>query len=84
MIRHSGTGLFEGVSPGMMATRYHSLVLERDSLPAQLRVDAEAEDGAVMAISHETLPLYGIQFHPESYGTSGGDQLILNFLGGLR
>ena len=85
MIRHSGEGLFEGVSPGMMATRYHSLVLERDSLPAQLKVDAEAEDGTVMAISHETMPLFGIQFHPESYGTEEGETLIRNFLrlGGL-
>lgn len=85
VIRHSGARLFEGVGPGMRATRYHSLVLDRASLPPELWVDAESEDGTVMAISHETLPIFGIQFHPESYGTEEGGILVRNFLksGGL-
>jgi len=85
-IRHTGERLFEGSDPELFATRYHSLIVERASLPPELIVDAETEDGTVMAISHSELPLFGIQFHPESYGTEGGELLIRNFLdiGGLR
>jgi len=66
----------------MHTARYHSLVVERRTLPDALRVDAETQDGVVMAVSHRTRPIYGIQFHPESYGTSGGDQIVINFLRG--
>ncbi len=79
-IRHGGQGLFAGCPTPMRTVRYHSLVVERDSLPDVFRVDAETDDGVVMAISHRERPLYGIQFHPESYGTVGGDRLIANFL----
>jgi len=57
------------------------LIVERDTLSPDFTVDAETLDGVVMAISHRTRPIYGIQFHPESYGTHGGDRLIENFLG---
>ena len=82
-VRHRNERLFEGCPAPMHAARYHSLVIERDSLPRELTVDAETPDGVVMAISHRRRPLYGIQFHPESFGTSGGDQIILNFLARL-
>ncbi|MCU1246838.1 MAG: trpG [Acidobacteria bacterium] len=81
---HRGERLFAGCPSPLQAARYHSLVLERDSLPPELQVDAETPEGVVMAVSHRTRPLFGIQFHPESYGTTGGDQLILNFLAVLR
>jgi anthranilate synthase component 2 len=79
-IRHDGRGLFAGCPTPMRTARYHSLVVDRGSLPDVFRVDAETDDGVVMAISHRERPLYGIQFHPESYGTVGGDRLIANFL----
>ena len=79
-VRHGGEGLFEGCPTPMQTARYHSLVVDRASLPEIFRIDAETEDGVVMAISHRERPLYGIQFHPESYGTAGGDRIISNFL----
>lgn len=81
---HEEAGLFAGCPKPMRTARYHSLVVERESLPADLRVDAETPDGVVMAISHRTRPLFGLQFHPESYGTTGGDRLIENFLTVVR
>lgn len=83
-VHHQGERLFAGCADPLMTARYHSLVVERESLPDCLSIDAESEDGAIMALSHRQRPVFGIQFHPESYGTTGGDQLILNFLGGLR
>jgi anthranilate synthase/aminodeoxychorismate synthase-like glutamine amidotransferase len=79
-VQHRGERLFEGCPAPMNTARYHSLVVERDTLSADFAVDAETEDGAIMAISHRSRPLFGIQFHPESYGTEGGDRLIVNFL----
>ncbi|HVT02357.1 MAG TPA: aminodeoxychorismate/anthranilate synthase component II [Thermoanaerobaculia bacterium] len=79
-VMHDGQRLFAGCPNPMQASRYHSLILERDSLPGDLIVDAETEDGTIMAVSHRTKPFFGLQFHPESYGTSGGEQLIQNFL----
>jgi anthranilate synthase/aminodeoxychorismate synthase-like glutamine amidotransferase len=81
---HGGQRLFAHCPSPMQTARYHSLVLERQSLPPELQVDAETPDGVVMAVSHRTRPLFGIQFHPESYGTVGGDRLIENFLEVLR
>jgi anthranilate synthase component 2 len=83
-VRHEGGGLFAGCPAPMSTARYHSLVVQRDSIPDELRVDAETDDGEVMALSHRRRPVFGIQFHPESFGTVGGDRLIRNFLGGLR
>ena len=82
-VRHNGERLFDSCPQPMHTARYHSLILERDTLPADLVVDAEAEDGVVMAVTHRQRPIYGIQFHPESYGTAGGDRLIENFLRSL-
>ena len=79
-VRHRGERLFENCPSPMRTARYHSLVVARDSVPAELEINAEAEDGAVMALTHKTRPIFGIQFHPESYGTTGGDQIIINFL----
>jgi anthranilate synthase component 2 len=77
---HQGQGLFAGCDRPMRSARYHSLVIDRASLPEELSVEAETADGVVMAVSHRSRPLYGIQFHPESYGTTGGDRVIQNFL----
>ncbi|HKR64856.1 MAG TPA: aminodeoxychorismate/anthranilate synthase component II [Thermoanaerobaculia bacterium] len=79
-VEHRDEGLFAGCPHPMRTARYHSLVIEPATLPDFLRVDAQTTDGAVMAISHRVLPIFGIQFHPESYGTVSGDQLIANFL----
>jgi len=81
-VRHEGRGLFEDCPSPFKATRYHSLVIERDSMPEDLVVDAETSDGAVMAVRHASLPVFGIQFHPESYGTESGDIVVSNFLKG--
>jgi anthranilate synthase component 2 len=79
-VTHHDGGLFERCPHPMRTARYHSLVVARESVPPFLRIDAETADGAIMALSHRERPMFGIQFHPESYGTVGGDQLILNFL----
>jgi anthranilate synthase component 2 len=83
-VTHDDEGLFADCPHPMHTARYHSLIVDRETLPDFFRIDAESSDGAIMAISHRHRPIYGIQFHPESYGTIGGDQLILNFLGGIR
>ena len=83
-VRHGGARLFRGCPDPMQTARYHSLIVERETLPSCFDVDAQTNDGIVMAIAHRERPLYGIQFHPESFGTSAGDQLIVNFLGVLR
>jgi anthranilate synthase component 2 len=77
---HRGERLFADCALPMHTARYHSLVVERETLPDCFEIDAETDDRAIMAVSHRTRPIFGIQFHPESYGTAGGDQLILNFL----
>ncbi len=79
-VRHEGRGLFEGCPNPFKATRYHSLVIERATMPDTLVVDAETDDGAVMAVRHTESPIFGIQFHPESYGTESGDIVVTNFL----
>jgi anthranilate synthase/aminodeoxychorismate synthase-like glutamine amidotransferase len=79
-VQHASKRLFEGCPMPMRTARYHSLVIARDSLPSDFVVDAETEDQTVMAVSHKTRPIFGIQFHPESYGTECGDRIIENFL----
>ncbi|HEX8619550.1 MAG TPA: aminodeoxychorismate/anthranilate synthase component II, partial [Thermoanaerobaculia bacterium] len=79
-VRHRDANLFAGCPHPMRTARYHSLVVARETLPDFLEVDAETDDGAIMALSHKERPVFGIQFHPESYGTESGDQLIENFL----
>ncbi len=83
-ILHDGTGLFEDVAPGFTATRYHSLVVDRATLPDVLAVTAETEDGVIMGLRHRTWPVEGIQFHPESVLTSEGPKLIDNWLRRVR
>ena len=83
-VTHRNERLFRGCPTPMRAARYHSLVVDRQSIPEELEINAEAEDGAVMALTHRARPIFGIQFHPESYGTSGGDQIIINFLSEAR
>ncbi len=80
-IRHDGHGLFAGLSNPFTATRYHSLVVLPDSVPAELEVTAWAEDGEIMGVRHRTLPIEGVQFHPESILTLEGKRLLGNFLG---
>lgn len=77
---HHGDPLFEGVSSPFIATRYHSLVVDRDSLPVDLTVTCETEDGVVMGLRHRTHPVEGVQFHPESVLTVEGPRLIENWL----
>ena len=79
-VRHAGQRLFAGCPTPMRTARYHSLVIDPATLDDDLTVDAQTDDGSIMAVSHRSRPIFGIQFHPESFGTSGGDQLILNFL----
>jgi anthranilate synthase/aminodeoxychorismate synthase-like glutamine amidotransferase len=79
-VSHDGSGLFQGVANPFDAGRYHSLVVDEASLPAELSVTARSDDGLVMAIAHRTLPAYGVQFHPESVLTPEGERLIANFL----
>jgi anthranilate synthase component 2 len=80
-IRHDGHGVFAGLSNPFTATRYHSLVILPDSVPAELEVTAWAEDGEIMGVRHRTLPIEGVQFHPESILTLEGKRLLGNFLG---
>jgi anthranilate synthase/aminodeoxychorismate synthase-like glutamine amidotransferase len=82
-IRHDGRGIFEGVASPFTATRYHSLIAVRDSLPAELEVAATSlDDGYVMGVRHTRYPITGVQFHPESILSPDGDRLIRNFLDG--
>ncbi|WP_020676962.1 anthranilate synthase component II [Geopsychrobacter electrodiphilus] len=80
MIEHDGRGIFSGVDNPFIATRYHSLIAERTSLPACLRVTAWTDDEVIMALEHRALPIWGVQFHPESILTTSGMQLLANFL----
>jgi anthranilate synthase/aminodeoxychorismate synthase-like glutamine amidotransferase len=79
-IRHDGKTLFADLPDPFVATRYHSLVIERDSLSPEFEISAESEDGEIMGIRHRDLPLEGVQFHPESILTTVGKDLLKNFL----
>jgi anthranilate synthase component II len=79
-ISHDGAGVFAELPNPITATRYHSLVVERDSVPETLAVTAESEDGLVMGLRHRELPIEGVQFHPESILTESGHALLRNFL----
>ncbi len=84
-IDHDGTGVFTGVTGPMEGGRYHSLVVERESLPDELRVTASSQDdGEIMGLAHRTHPTIGVQFHPESVLTPQGKKLLANFLEGRR
>ena len=79
-VRHTGTGVFRGINGPVKATRYHSLVVERASMPATLKVNAETNDQLVMGVMHATLPVHGVQFHPESIASEHGHLILKNFL----
>ena len=79
-VQHRGEGIFQDIPTPFMGTRYHSLVVERDSLPDCLEVTAETEAGLIMGVAHRTLPIYGVQFHPESIASEHGHRLLGNFL----
>lgn len=79
-IKHNGKDLFEGMPNPFAATRYHSLVIARDSLPDCLEITAETEEGEIMGIKHKQYPIWGVQFHPESILTESGRQILSNFL----
>ena len=79
-IRHEGAGVFSGLPCPFSATRYHSLVIERASLPDCLAVNARSGDGVIMGVRHKSLPMHGVQFHPESIETEHGHALLRNFL----
>jgi anthranilate synthase/aminodeoxychorismate synthase-like glutamine amidotransferase len=81
-VRHDGGGVFAGVPDEFVATRYHSLVVERESLPACLAVTAQSEDGEIMGLRHRGLAVEGVQFHPEALLTEHGHALLQNFLKG--
>jgi anthranilate synthase component 2 len=79
-VNHEGRGVFRGVNGPIQATRYHSLIVRRDDLPAELEVTAETDDGLIMALSHRDLPIHGVQFHPESIASEHGATIFGNFL----
>ena len=79
-IHHGGQGVFAGLPTPLRATRYHSLIVERASLPAALEVTAELADGTIMGLAHRALPIHGVQFHPESIASEHGHALLKNFL----
>tara|TARA_R110002094_G_scaffold2916_7_gene10978 strand:+ start:690 stop:1301 length:612 start_codon:yes stop_codon:yes gene_type:complete len=83
-MHHDGTGVFAGLPTPFAATRYHSLVVERDSLPTCLHVTAALEDGTIMGLQHRELPLHGVQFHPESIRSEHGSALLQNFLNEMK
>jgi anthranilate synthase component II len=79
-IRHEGRGIFRGINAPFQATRYHSLVVDRNSLPRELTVTADTDDGLVMGLAHTRLPVHGVQFHPESIASDHGHLMLKNFL----
>jgi anthranilate synthase/aminodeoxychorismate synthase-like glutamine amidotransferase len=83
LVRHHGSPLYAGVTNPFDATRYHSLVIERASLPQDLKITAETDDGVIMGVRHVNYPIEGVQFHPESILTIQGMQLIRNWVEGL-
>jgi anthranilate synthase/aminodeoxychorismate synthase-like glutamine amidotransferase len=79
-IKHNGRDLFKGMANPFAATRYHSLVIQRDTLPDCLEITAETEEGEIMGVRHKSHPIWGVQFHPESILTENGRQILRNFL----
>ncbi|MEO5338049.1 MAG: aminodeoxychorismate/anthranilate synthase component II [Magnetospirillum sp. WYHS-4] len=79
-IRHTGKSVFRGLPNPIRATRYHSLTVARETLPDCLEITAESDDGVIQGLSHKTLPIHGVQFHPESIASEGGHTILRNFL----
>lgn len=80
LIRHYDTDIFKGLPNPMEATRYHSLIIERDSFPDCLKITAETDEGEIMGLAHKELPIWGVQFHPESLATQKGIKMLENFI----
>ena len=83
-VDHDGSGVFANLPSPFIATRYHSLVVDRSSLPDEIEITAETDDGIIMGLSHRELPVHGVQFHPESIDTQFGHDLLKNFLELMR
>jgi len=79
-VHHTGQGVFDGIAQDFSATRYHSLIIDRASLPAELEITATTSDGVIMGVRHKRYPVHGVQFHPESIASEHGHQLLANFL----
>lgn len=79
-VHHDGKGIFDGIPSPMVSTRYHSLIVERESLPDALEITAWTDDGVIMGLRHRELPVFGVQFHPESIASEHGHALLHNFL----
>ena len=79
-MHHTGKSVFAGLPSPFAATRYHSLIVERDTLPDCLEITAELDDGTIMGLQHKTLPIHGVQFHPESISSEQGHHMLKNFL----
>jgi anthranilate synthase component 2 len=79
-VHHTGQGVFDGIAQDFSATRYHSLIIDRASLPADLEITATTSDGVIMGVRHKRYPVHGVQFHPESIASEHGHQLLANFL----
>ncbi len=79
-VSHAGSDVFAGLPSPFTATRYHSLIVERDTLPEALEATAWTEDGVIMGLRHRTLPVFGVQFHPESIASEHGHAILANFL----
>ena len=84
MMHHKGQGVFAGLPTPFAATRYHSLIVDRATLPDCLEITAELEDGTIMGLQHRDLPLHGVQFHPESIRSDHGHQMLQNFLNNVK
>ncbi len=80
LVQHKGQGIFRDIPTPFEATRYHSLVIDRETFPAELEITAEIDDGTIMAVQHRSLPIHGVQFHPESIASQHGHKLLKNFL----
>ncbi|MEM9852878.1 MAG: aminodeoxychorismate/anthranilate synthase component II [Pseudomonadota bacterium] len=83
-MHHTGEGLFAGLPSPFAATRYHSLIVDRATLPDALKITAALEDGTIMGLQHRTLPIHGVQFHPESIASEHGHALLKNFLSSMQ
>lgn len=83
-IHHDGTGVFTGLPSPLKGTRYHSLIVERESLPDCLEINAWLEDGTIMGLKHKELPIHGVQFHPESIASEHGHAMLQNFLNTVK
>ena len=79
-INHTSAGVFHGINGPFKATRYHSLIIEREGAPEALEISAESDDGLIMAVAHRTMPICGVQFHPESIASEHGHLILKNFL----